>query len=189
MMALRATTKANGKACALPTMSPKSPTSTAGLIAPCERRTQFANWALFHILGIDKKREKIEVRLSARCMNQWHRHIRLNRRNTALTQQDIAHLLGFRAASHVSRLESGEREPDFRTALAFEIIFDKPVHDLFPAVCAELEGIAGFRAQTLLDRLRSETIDGISVERLQTLSTIAMRASHLTLDYENSEAA
>jgi transcriptional regulator with XRE-family HTH domain len=40
------------------------------------------------------------------------------RKRSCLTQEELAYLVGLRTASAESRLERGEREPEFRTGLA-----------------------------------------------------------------------
>jgi DNA-binding XRE family transcriptional regulator len=61
-----------------------------------------------------------------------HNHLRRYRRRGALTQSDIAFLLGAACGTKVSRHERTLRPPSLQTALAYQAIFGVPVHELFP---------------------------------------------------------
>lgn len=74
------------------------------------------------------------------------------RRRSGLTQEDVAFLVGLRAASQVSRHESGEREPDLRLALGYKLVFDATVHELLPKIYFDVAGKIGSRARMLLER-------------------------------------
>ena len=64
----------------------------------------------------------------------------VNRKRHGLTQNDMALLLlGSEDGSNVSRYERGAREPNFRTALAYQAIFGTPPHKLFPGIYEEVE--------------------------------------------------
>jgi DNA-binding XRE family transcriptional regulator len=77
---------------------------------------------------------------------------RSSRRRSGLTQDDVAFLVGLRAASQVSRHESGEREPDLRLALGYKLIFNATVHELLPHIYFEVAQQISSRAQTLLNQ-------------------------------------
>jgi DNA-binding XRE family transcriptional regulator len=87
-----------------------------------------------------------------------HLHIsafRSWRRRSGLTQDDVAFLVGLRAASQVSRHESGDREPDLRLALGYKLVFDATVHELLPRIYFDVAASIGKRAQMLLERERT----------------------------------
>src|ERR1039458_9645095 len=82
-------------------------------------------------------------------------YLRTNRKRLALTQQEVAFLLGFRGLSRgakVCRDEKFAHEPNLRTALAYEAIYRKPMGELFAGLyeCIERE-VAG-RAKLLTFR-------------------------------------
>lgn len=60
------------------------------------------------------------------------------RRHRALTRKQVTQLLGLRAASTVSRLETGRIVPSLITALKLEILYRRPVAFLYPALYAAL---------------------------------------------------
>jgi transcriptional regulator with XRE-family HTH domain len=80
--------------------------------------------------------------------------LKSERKRSGLTQQELADLLGLSTASAVSRLERSEREPEYRTALAYEIVFNRSGADLFPVAFGEVENLVLQRAAEIADRLR-----------------------------------
>lgn len=61
-----------------------------------------------------------------------HNHLRRYRKRGALTQVEIAFLLGAACGTKVSRHERATRPPSLQTALTYQAIFGVPVHELFP---------------------------------------------------------
>ena len=88
--------------------------------------------------------------------------LRSQRKNSGLTQEDIAALIGALSASQVSRHESGEREPDLRTALAYRIIFDAPIKHLLPKLYRDIAQRFTREQRRLAERLKEST-DGLHV--------------------------
>jgi len=101
--------------------------------------------------------------------------LRAHRKRSCLFQKDIAFLLGVQCGAKVSRYEALVREPNLKTLLAYEAIFDESIRDLFPALwrAIELEIVA--RAKLLLHRMSINPPKGNSGRRRQALSKIAMR--------------
>lgn len=65
--------------------------------------------------------------------------LRLHRRSWGLSQQELADLLGFESAAHISRLEHDKRTPGLETALACATLFGVSLPELFPRLAAEME--------------------------------------------------
>ena len=61
-----------------------------------------------------------------------HNHLRRYRKRGALSQAEIAFLIGAGCGTKVSRHERSSRPPSLQTALAYQAIFSVPVHELFP---------------------------------------------------------
>ena len=59
-------------------------------------------------------------------------HLRRYWKRGALTQAEIAFLLGAACGTKVSRHERASRPPSLQTALTYQAIFGVPVHELFP---------------------------------------------------------
>lgn len=66
-------------------------------------------------------------------------YVRPLRRRWALTQDELAVLLGLESRSNISRIEQGERLPSLEAALALEVLFGVAPKAMFPHVYAETE--------------------------------------------------
>jgi len=60
------------------------------------------------------------------------------RRRFGLTRKQVAHLLGYRSAASIGRIEQGARFPDLQTLLGFEILYRTPVAYLYSQLYGEL---------------------------------------------------
>jgi transcriptional regulator with XRE-family HTH domain len=79
-------------------------------------------------------------------------YLRSNRKKAALSQEEVAFLLGGigqSKASRISRYESCSREPSLSTALAYEMIYGKPVQELFAGLYEQVEQKVARRARIL----------------------------------------
>lgn len=76
-------------------------------------------------------------------------YLRTYRKRTGLTQAEVAFLIGCRCRSKISKHERLEREPNLRTLLAYEIIFDSRLRDLYAGVFEEVETEVGARKREL----------------------------------------
>jgi len=66
-------------------------------------------------------------------------YLRTQRRVWGLTVKELATLIGFRSASHMSRVEHGKRTPKVEVALACQVIFGIPPSAMFPHVYTLVE--------------------------------------------------
>lgn len=100
-----------------------------------------------------------------------------HRKRSALSQAEVALLLGVLSGAHICRYERLLRDPSLQTALAFEIIFDCPVSEIFPELYAKIQTEVVSRAAKLV---KKEVI-GNSIEvikrKQQTLDAIVSRAA------------
>ena len=62
------------------------------------------------------------------------------------TQREVARLLGYRSATHISDYERGKRLPSLETAIKLEVVLCAPVAFLFPDI-------------------RRRVLDGVRMER------------------------
>ncbi len=108
--------------------------------------------------------------------------LRSQRKNSGLTQDDVAALIGALSASQVSRHESGEREPDLRTALAYRLIFDAPVKHLLPKLYKDIAAQIDTRANALLERLKDSGEGLHAGHRVDQLRQIIGRIRLFELD-------
>lgn len=79
-------------------------------------------------------------------------YLRTNRKKSALSQEEVAFLLGGigeSKGSNISRYESCRREPTLAAALAYEVICGKPVRELFAGLYEQVEQDVAKRAKIL----------------------------------------
>jgi transcriptional regulator with XRE-family HTH domain len=79
-------------------------------------------------------------------------YLRTNRKRLALSQEEVAFLLGVNGMDKgikVSRDENRAREPSLETALAYEVIYGRPVRELFAGVYEQVERNVAARAKLL----------------------------------------
>lgn len=80
-------------------------------------------------------------------------YVRRHRLRAALTQREMANLLGCQSAATVCQYEAHKREPDLRTALAYQATFGVAVAALFPGIYREVEQKVLRRAGRLAEQL------------------------------------
>jgi transcriptional regulator with XRE-family HTH domain len=61
-------------------------------------------------------------------------HLRYLRRKSGLSQRDLARILGTVSASQVSRHERSRTLPTLLAAFGYQVVFEKPVSDIFPGL-------------------------------------------------------
>jgi transcriptional regulator with XRE-family HTH domain len=83
---------------------------------------------------------------------QLPNYLRANRKRLALSQDEVAFLLGTRSGAKVCRYERFVREPSLETALAFEVIFKRSVSELFSGLYQQTERDVAKRAKMLVER-------------------------------------
>jgi DNA-binding XRE family transcriptional regulator len=98
------------------------------------------------------------------------------RRRYALSEQELANLVGYASKSTVCRFERGLRPPTFRFALACEVVFGERARDLFPAHYARLEEMVLARALKLDEKVRHRT-GAAAAKKRELLEGMVERAS------------
>ena len=84
-------------------------------------------------------------------------YLRTNRKKSALSQEEVAFLMGGigeSKSSRISRYESCSREPTLSAALAYEVIYGKSVRELFSGLYEQVEKDVAKRAKILSYRKR-----------------------------------
>jgi len=102
-------------------------------------------------------------------------YLRPNRKMLALSQEEVAFMLGGTGenkGSKVSRDESFDREPTLRAALAYEVIYGKPVRELFAGLYEQAKQDVVTRAKLLSYRKR-----GICPKRHESLINIISKVT------------
>ena len=83
---------------------------------------------------------------------QLPHHLRANRKRLALSQEDVAFLLGADDGAQVSKYEHFGRIPTLETALAYEVIMKRSMSELFGGMYRDTEEKVADRARILLER-------------------------------------
>jgi transcriptional regulator with XRE-family HTH domain len=111
-------------------------------------------------------------------------YLRANRKRLALTQEEVAFLLGVPGLgkeAKVCRDENLAREPKLRTALAYEVIYQRPVRELFAGLYEQIEREVVGRAKILNLRKDSKPTQR-TAHRRQMLAALAARQSDQPLN-------
>src|SRR5207253_2299098 len=109
-------------------------------------------------------------------MDQLPNYLRSNRKRLALSQEDVAFLLGTQGGAKVCRYERFAREPSLETALAFEAIFQRPASELFGGLYQKVQQKVAARAKTLTDRTDRGKPNRQTAHRRQMLAGIASKS-------------
>lgn len=105
-------------------------------------------------------------------IHKLQNYLRMYRRRTALSQLEIAYLLGCRCGAKVSRYERCARCPSLRTALAYEIVYGTPPDRLFSGMFHEVKRATLRRARALLAKLSRCKPCPLNARKLETLSSV-----------------
>jgi transcriptional regulator with XRE-family HTH domain len=103
-------------------------------------------------------------------------YLRMHRKRQALSQEDVALLVGAGSAGTIARYELGRREPSLETALALEALFGVPVAELFAGRFNKVEQSVASRAKAEIARVRSAGISPAATAKLKFLTALAGRA-------------
>lgn len=81
---------------------------------------------------------------------QAHNYLLPNRKQLALSQDDVAFLIGAGSGEKVCRHERFQREPNLGDALAYEIVYRRALSELFGGKYSRIEAEVQARARELL---------------------------------------
>ena len=102
-------------------------------------------------------------------------YLRTYRKKFGLTQREAALLVGLETGQIVSRHESKSRTPNFKTAVAYGIVFDVPLRAVFPEIYHELEFAVLKRALALRSKLQALKETARSAHKLRCIDEIIQR--------------
>ena len=105
-------------------------------------------------------------------------YLRSQRKRLALLQSEVAFLLGAQSDAKVCRDERFVREPTLETALAYEVIFQKPIKELFAGRYREIEQQVAHRAKILGYRTALRKDGALAARKRQWLTSLALKATH-----------
>jgi len=107
-------------------------------------------------------------------------YLRTYRKRFDLSQGDVAFLLGVKSGAKVSRNETFKCVLDLQTALAFQVLFDIPVAELFAGIYEQVEKETSERARILVHKMQNMASERSASRKADLLRTIAS-----TLDIES----
>lgn len=102
-------------------------------------------------------------------------YLRTHRLKTALSQDDVAFLLGLESGANVSRHETGARVPDLVRALAYAALYGAPLEVLYAEECRQVEADIKSRAPELAKRVEKEAPSPLRERKLSVLRDLAAR--------------
>lgn len=111
--------------------------------------------------------------------SQLSNYLLSNRKRLALSQDDVAFLLGAESGAKVCRYERFSRKPELETALAFEVIFQKSVRELFAGLYQRIQKEVVARAKRIAARPERRKPSWRSERKRQALASIvALESEH-----------
>ena len=102
-------------------------------------------------------------------------YLRSHRKRLALSQHEMAFLLGSGTPAAVSRYEAFLREPGLRQVLAYLLILHKPVHELFAGLYVKVGKEVAIRARVLLARKSNQGPNRKTEQKRKMLNEILIR--------------
>ena len=99
-----------------------------------------------------------------------------NRKRLALSQEEVAFLLGVQSGAKICRYERFTREPSLQTALAFEAIFQRPASELFGGLYQKVQQEVAARAKTLTQKIDRGKPNRRTDLRHQILTNLASKS-------------
>ncbi len=112
--------------------------------------------------------------------SQLPNYLRANRKRLALSQDEVAFLLGTQIGTQVSRYENFVRVPSLETALACEAIFQRPARELFGGLYQEVEQEVATRAKTLVARMDRQKSTRRNAHKRQLFTSLANNPLNLS---------
>ena len=99
-------------------------------------------------------------------------YLRMHRRRSGLSQDEVAFLLGAMYGTTVSRHEHDWRTPKLGTAFAYELIFGTPARQLYPKEYERIEKIVKTRARKMMVRMKYQPDDVRRARKIALLERI-----------------
>jgi transcriptional regulator with XRE-family HTH domain len=110
-------------------------------------------------------------------------HVRRYRRAWALTQRELAALIGELSPDSVSAYERLANRPAYEALIALELIFGAQAHDLFPSIGLAVIRAVMDNAVLLRDSLLARS-DTVSQRKRRLLDDLIIRSANLLSTYD-----
>ena len=117
--------------------------------------------------------------------------LRQFRKQYALTQEEMAFLLGCNSGTQVTHYERLRRQPSAETILTYQAVFGVPGDTLFPVLYEQVEEKIKKRAHELAERIRHNDNSDRAQQKLTLLNEIVSRKAEepATLPWEQKSLA
>src|SRR5438552_454227 len=96
-------------------------------------------------------------------------YLRAHRKRAALSQDEMAFLLGGKNGARISRYERCRQTPHLRTLISYELLFGTPVRELYGGIAKEVEHNLKRRAKLLIRRLKKSGIGYLTSRKIKIL--------------------
>jgi transcriptional regulator with XRE-family HTH domain len=113
---------------------------------------------------------------------QLPNYLRSHRKRLALSQDEVAFLLGRVSGAKVCREERFMREPTLATALAYEAIFQMPTRELFAGLYEKVEGEVVERAKMLQGKIDRQKPSRQADRKVRAVAGIIAQPAEITLN-------
>lgn len=101
-----------------------------------------------------------------------------HRKRSALAQKEVAFLLGVQGAAKVCRHERFTLDPGLQTALAYEVIYQRPICELFPGLVEKVKKEVEARVKILEQKELLSQTDALRTRKRQSLAALFPAGLH-----------
>ena len=99
-------------------------------------------------------------------------YLQSHRKRSALSQTEVAFLLGVQGAAKVCLHERFELDPGLQTALAYEAIYQKSIAELFPGLLENVQKEVMARVKLLEQKGLHSNSNAVTTRKRQSLAAI-----------------
>jgi transcriptional regulator with XRE-family HTH domain len=117
-------------------------------------------------------------------MHKLPNYLRTYRKHAALSQDEVAFLLGLSKGNKISRHEHSARVPSIEALLAYEVIFGVPPRTLFAGTFEKVEHLTKERAEALIAKLAAQKLDPLTARKIQVLRRLVSQDESVAHDLE-----
>jgi transcriptional regulator with XRE-family HTH domain len=103
-------------------------------------------------------------------------YLRTHRKRAALSQREVAYLLGTRSGTKISRHESFVRQPPLRTVLAYEVIYGVHARELFAGIYDHVRHETLKRVESLHRHLQAQPADRLTSHKIKSLEAVLSKS-------------
>ena len=102
-------------------------------------------------------------------------NLRVNRKQSQLTQSDLAYIMALSDYSNISHWENGYKKPNVEVLIIYNLLFNIPIESLFDRLKNELKDVIRERIKQLLHQLKNISADTKVASRIAFLESVLIR--------------